>query len=72
MFKTTRSSEVLSLKTFRAKNNKVVEIDGRVNEIIKNSFKSKKSKNEKSKNSTYIIATKEPIFLTTSTKKAFN
>lgn len=56
-------------------NNKIVEIDGKANEIIKSLFKSKKSKNYKFKNLIYIPnikAKKKLIFLISNIKKAFN
>ena len=74
MLKTTGSSEVLAPKVFRADDDEVVGGVGgrRVDETVKNLSKSKKSKNEKSENSTYIGATGEPMFLTPSTREAFN
>ena len=61
----------LTLKIFKANNNEVVSDDGsRANKIIVNLFK-----NNKFRNSTCmpnIKATKELIFLTPNTKKAFN
>ena len=70
MLKTTKSSN-LTTKTFRANNNKVVEISGsRANKIIVNL-----SKNNKSRNSTHLLnikAMKEYIFLTFNVRKAFN
>ena len=72
MLKTTRSSEILAPKSFRAGDNKVVKVDGKADETFKNLSKSKKSKNEKSEVQTYIGATKEPIFLIPGAKKAFN
>ena len=74
--KTNKSSEVLAPKKFKAFDN---EIDGggdnRANETVKNSSKSKKSKNEKSGNSTRakdIGAMGKPMFLTANARKAFN
>ena len=51
MLKTIGSSD-LALKVFKADGNKVVGVNGRVNETVKDSSKSKKSKNKKSKIST--------------------
>ena len=65
----------MALKTSMTDNNKVVEIDCRANKTFKNLFKSKKSKNNKSKNLTYMLnikATGKPIFLTLNAKKVFN
>ena len=74
MLKTTGFSEDLALNMFGANSNKVVGGIGsdRANEIAKNSSKSKKLKNKKSENLTYIRAIKKPIFLISCTKKAFN
>lgn len=61
---------------FRVDNNKVFEDDSdKANETIKNLSKSKKLKNNKSENLTYILnigATRELIFLTSNTEKDFN
>ena len=72
MLKTTKSFDDLAPKAFKANGNKVVGSGGRVDETIVNSSKSKKSKNKKSGNLTYIGATGEPNFLTPGTKEAFN
>ena len=76
MLKTTGSSEELAPKAFKADVNKVVRGGGgRVNETVKNSSKSKKSKNKKSEISTRsldIRATGKPMFLTPDARKAFN
>lgn len=62
------------MKIFKIDNNKVVrDINTRkVNEIITNLSKFKKSKNKKFENLIYIEATKKHLFLTFGTKKTFN
>ena len=74
MLKTTVLYGKLVLKAFRADDNKVIKIGGKVNEMVKNLSKSKKSKNTKSKIPTYtnIGAMGEPIFLIFGAKEAFN
>ena len=64
ILKTTGLSEDLASNIFRADDNKVIrDIGGyRADKTAKNSFKSKKSKNKKFKNSKYIGATRKPIF----------
>ena len=72
MLKPTRSSEELTLKTFKAGNNEFVRGDGRADETVVDSFK---SKNKKSRKSTYmpnIEAIEEPNFLTPNAKKTLN
>ena len=59
-------------KAFRADGYEFVDSSGRVDQTVVNSSNSKKSKNEKCKNLTHIRAIRELIFLTSSTKKAFN
>ena len=65
----------MSLKAFKAYNNKVVERnDSEIDEIIIDLFKSMKLKNNKFENLMYISnirAIKKPIFLTPSIKGAF-
>ena len=73
MFKTTRLFKILSLKTFKTNNNKVVRVDNRANKIIVNLFN--KLKNNKSRNLIYIPnirTTKELISPTFNAKKTFN
>ena len=67
MLKTTRSSEELALKTFRANNNEVVNSGGgdKANETVKNSSK-------KSTCMPNIRAIGDPNFLTSDAKKNFN
>ena len=73
MLKTTRSSDNSAPKVFRADDNKIIGSGSdRVDEIVKNSFKSKKSKNEKPENLTHIRAPGKSIFLTSGAKEAFN
>ena len=73
MLKTTRSFEKLALKAFRSSKNEVVgRGSARADEIVVNSFK---SKNEKSRKSTYmpnIRAIGKSNFLTPNAKKVFN
>ena len=72
MLKTTRLSEKLVLKAFRAGNNKVVESGNRVNKTI---VDLSKSKNEKSRKLTYMLnikAIRKPNFLTPNAKKTLN
>lgn len=61
---------------FKTDNNKVIQCStSKPNKTIINLFKSKKSKNYKSGNLTYVLnvkATKKPILLTSGTKKTFN
>lgn len=57
---------------FRANDNEVVKVDGKADEMFRNLFKSKMSKNEKSEVQTYIRAIKKFIFLTPDTREAFN
>ena len=75
MLKTTRSSEELAPKVFRPGNNEVLgDRNGRANEIMRNLSKSKKLKNNKSRNLTcvpIIGAMREPIFLNPGARKAF-
>ena len=74
MLKTIRSLD-LALKMFRINDDEVVRVNDRVNEMVKNSFKSKKSKNDKSEiliRSLNIGPMGKPIFLTPDTRKAFN
>lgn len=55
---------------FKTDGNKVVKSNSnRFNKLIKNFSKFKKSKNNKSKNLTYIKIIDKPIFLKSSTKK---
>ena len=72
MLKTTRLSEVLALKFFRASDNEVVEVGGRADGTFRNLSKSKKLKNEKSEVQTRIGATGKTTFLTPDTKEVFN
>ena len=73
MLKTTRSSEKLVLKAFRADNDEVVRGGGgKADKTMRNSSKSKKSKNEKSEVQTCIGATGKHILLNSSSKKVFN
>ena len=66
MLKTTKSSEELASKMFKADNNKIVGGNGgRAHETVKNSSR-------KSTHVPNIGATKKPNFLTPDTKKAFN
>ena len=70
MLKTTRSSQKSASRAFRADDNEVVEVGDRANKTVVNL-----SKNEKSRNSTYmsnIRATRKPNFLTPNVKKTFN
>ena len=65
----------LALKVFEINDNKTVGVGSRAHEIFKNLSKSKKLKNEKSKNLMYIpnIETiRKPIFLISNTQKIFN
>ena len=71
MLKITKLSN-LALKTFKANNNEVVKISGKAYKIFKNLSKSKKLKNKKSENLTYIKVIEKPIFLTFNAKKIFN
>lgn len=67
--------EELVLKVFRADSNKIVGVNSRTDKMAKNLSKSKKTKNKKSKNLTYIQnirITKKSIFLISSTREAFN
>ena len=76
MLKTIGSSDDLALKAFKVDNDMVVGGGGgRVNRTIKNSSKSKKSKNNKSEILMCLLhigAMGEPTFLTPSAKEAFN
>ena len=76
MLKTTGSSTKSASKAFRADDNEVVGGGGgRVDETVKNSSKSKKLKNDKSEiltRSLDIGATREPRFLTSDAREAFN
>ena len=75
MLKIIELSKESDLKVFKADDNKVVEVGDKVNEMVKNSSKSKKLKNKKSENLIYIQdigAIGKSIFLIPSTKKAFN
>ena len=76
MLKTTGPSEESAPKAFRAGNDEVVGGGGgRADETRKNSSKTRKSKNDKSGNSTRVStigATGEPTFLTPDAKEAFN
>ena len=73
ILKTTRSSDKSATRAFRAGNNEVVVGGGgRANKTV---VDSSKSKNKKSRKSTYVLnigATREPNFLTPNAKKAFN
>ena len=74
MLKTTVSAD-LTPRAPEVDDDEVVEVGGRADETIRNSSKFKKSKNDKSRNSTHITnigATKEPTFLTPGARKAFN
>ena len=74
MLKTTGSSDSAP-KAFRVDDDEVVGVGGRSNETVKNSSKSKRSKNDKSEISTRpsdIGATGEPMFLTPGARGAFN
>ena len=65
MLKKTRLSN-LTLKVFRANQDKVVAVGSKANKIFKNLSKFKKSKNKKSRNLTYILnikTIKKPTFL---------
>ena len=71
--KTTGSSDDFAPKVFRTDGDEVVGGGGRrVDETGKNSSTSKKSKNEKFENLTYIGATGELMFLTLGARDAFN
>ena len=59
----------LALRELQTIDNKVVMGGGKTDN--RNSSKSKKSKNVKSRIQTHIRATKEPIFLTSVAKNAF-
>ena len=76
ILKTSESPKELARKVFRADINEVVGGGGgRADETVRNLSKSKKSKNNKSENSTRVPnigATEEPTFLTSDTRKAFN
>ena len=72
ILKTTKSSEELALRAFKAGNNEVVGGDNRIDKTV---IDLSKSKNEKSRKLTYmpnIGATREPNFLTPNAKKVFN
>lgn len=60
VFKTTRLPKVLASKIFRANNNEIVKSinSNKAAKMVVDLFKAKKSKNEKSKNLTYIKAPK--------------
>lgn len=65
----------LALETFKTDDNEIVGVGGRVNEIIKNSSKFKKLKNNKSENLIYVLnirAIQKFIFLTLNAKKSLN
>ena len=65
----------LALKAFTAEDEVVGDSGVRADETIRNLFKSKKSKNDKSKNLTCIPifeAIGEPMFLISDAKEAFN
>lgn len=64
----------MALNVFKADNNEVIRgVDGKwIDETVINSFKSIKSKNNKSKNLMYIEAIKKPMFLSPNAKKVFN
>ena len=69
LLKATRSLD-LALKAFKTNNNKIVGVGNKANKTIVNS-----SKNNKSRNLMYILnigAIKEPTFLISNAKKAFN
>lgn len=74
MLKTTRLFEELTSKAFKASNDKVVGGGGdRTDETMRNLYKYKKLKNDKSRNLirvTIIRAMGEPIFLTSNAKKS--
>ena len=75
MLKTIESSEVLAPKLFRASDNKIVEISGKVDKTVRNLFKFKSLKNDKSENLMCIPnieAIGETMFLTPGAKEAFN
>lgn len=75
ILKTTRLFEKVVLKELRADNNEVFKDDsGRVDEIMRNLSKSKKTKNNKSRNLSDVsnIGATKPIFLNFNVKKAFN
>lgn len=62
-------------RVFGIDKNRVVRSNSSANKIVKNLLMSNISKNNKSRNLTYILTIediKEPIFLTSSTKKVFN
>ena len=69
LLKTTRSSDSAS-KAFRADDNEVVGGGGRANETVVNLSKNNKFRN--SMRVSNIRATREPNFLTSNAKKAFN
>ena len=74
MLKMIRSSGS-TLRVFGAEDEIVRVGDDKANETIRNLFKSKKLKNNKSRNLTYVSifkATREPTFLTLDAKEAFN
>ena len=71
MLKTTRSFEQLAPKTFRIGNNEVVgDGNGRADKTVVNLSKNKNSK--KSTHMPNVVAMREPNFLTSNAKKAFN
>lgn len=70
MLKTIRSFR-LAPKTLKAED-KVVGSIARADKIVRNMSKFKKSKNNKSKNLTYIRGEEKLIFLTPNAKEAFN
>ena len=62
----------LVLKTIEIDDNEIVKGGERADEIVMDSFKSQKLKNEKSKVQTYIKTIEQTTFLTLSAKEAFN
>ena len=62
----------MALKIFKADDNKIVGVGSKVNKTFKNLSRSKKLKNKKFINPTYIRAVKKPIFLIFNTEKTFN
>lgn len=65
----------LASKTLRVDDNEFIEIGDKADKTFENLSKSRKSKNNKSRNLTYVLITqamKKSTFLTPSTRKVFN
>ena len=72
ILKTIKKFVNLILKVFKADSNEIVLNNNKINKIIQNLSKSKKLKNKKFQNLTYVKAIMKSIFLIFNNRKVFN